>query len=284
MLEPMRQARRDGCRVIMSGYWADQVLSGDAYHMPDMLRDVSVARMPDELPHFVRATGRPSWWLLPYAHVRSLLPARVRHLLRRNPPPQPLAAGSNPPPGGGTLLLPPAARQGHAPALIYQQLTDGLNSARLLMHDTIAEHVGAEWRFPFLDRRLVDFLINLPADMRFRRGWTKYVLRQAMDGILPEKVRRRTTFARFDELTERGLRERERKRVEALLDAPLAVSRGLVDGARLASAWELYWQGSGLQPHRHLIGPLCVEAWLRHRRAMEVAESGKRDKLEVAYQ
>jgi asparagine synthase (glutamine-hydrolysing) len=44
-------------------------------------------------------------------------------------------------------------------------------------------------RFPFLDYRLVEYAFSLPAAQKIRNGWTKWVLRQAMEGILPEEVR-----------------------------------------------------------------------------------------------
>lgn len=50
---------------------------------------------------------------------------------------------------------------------------------------------GVESRVPFLDHPLVEFLGNLPADMKLRGGWTKWILREALIGILPEKVRTR---------------------------------------------------------------------------------------------
>ncbi len=45
-----------------------------------------------------------------------------------------------------------------------------------------------EIRLPFLDHRLVDFLINLPADKKLRNGWSKYILRKSLDE-LPYKIR-----------------------------------------------------------------------------------------------
>jgi len=48
-----------------------------------------------------------------------------------------------------------------------------------------------EARLPFLDHRLVEFVFAIPADQKIRQGWTKYLLRQATKGTLPERVRLR---------------------------------------------------------------------------------------------
>jgi len=46
-----------------------------------------------------------------------------------------------------------------------------------------------ESRAPFLDYRLVDYVLNIPACYKIRNGWDKWLLRLAMDGLLPEKIR-----------------------------------------------------------------------------------------------
>ncbi len=130
--------------------------------------------------------------------------------------------------------------------------------------DTDAAHMGVEWRLPFLDLRLVEFVLGLPTHVRFRRGVTKRLLREAMVGILPEKVRQRTGSAHFTDLIDRGLREEERGRISDLLTDPRIVRDGLVDGERLAAGWRSYWDSPGSREFRPMIGALCVEAWLWH--------------------
>jgi asparagine synthase (glutamine-hydrolysing) len=45
-----------------------------------------------------------------------------------------------------------------------------------------------ESRLPFLDHRLVDFLLGLPVEMKMRNGWPKYVLRKSIHE-LPDSIR-----------------------------------------------------------------------------------------------
>jgi asparagine synthase (glutamine-hydrolysing) len=45
-----------------------------------------------------------------------------------------------------------------------------------------------EVRHPFLDHRLVEFLVSLPPEWKIRNGWTKHVLRQALPE-LPDAIR-----------------------------------------------------------------------------------------------
>ena len=56
---------------------------------------------------------------------------------------------------------------------------------------------SVEGRVPFLDYRLVEFLFSLPSSFKMRSGFSKYVLRDGLKGILPEKIRLRTTKLGF---------------------------------------------------------------------------------------
>lgn len=47
---------------------------------------------------------------------------------------------------------------------------------------------SVEARLPFLDYRIVEFVYRLSSDYKIKNGWTKYILRQSMAGILPDKI------------------------------------------------------------------------------------------------
>jgi asparagine synthase (glutamine-hydrolysing) len=48
-----------------------------------------------------------------------------------------------------------------------------------------------ESRLPFLDYRLVEFAFSLPWDQKINRGTLKFILRNALKGILPDTIRKR---------------------------------------------------------------------------------------------
>lgn len=45
-----------------------------------------------------------------------------------------------------------------------------------------------EVRLPFLSHELVEFMFTLPAKMKIRNGWTKYILREAFKDIVPAEI------------------------------------------------------------------------------------------------
>jgi asparagine synthase (glutamine-hydrolysing) len=49
-----------------------------------------------------------------------------------------------------------------------------------------------ESRVPFLDHRLVELLFQFPDNLKINNGWTKFALRQSMEGVLPKEIQWRT--------------------------------------------------------------------------------------------
>ncbi len=47
---------------------------------------------------------------------------------------------------------------------------------------------GREVRLPFLSHELVEFVFSLPADFKIRKGWSKWIVREAMKNKLPDAI------------------------------------------------------------------------------------------------
>ena len=94
--------------------------------------------------------------------------------------------------------------------------------------DRMSMYSGLEVRVPFCDHHLVDYVWNIPWEMKSRGGIRKQVLRDAAAGILPEDVRNRPKSPypkTHNPLFERLAREKLR----AILRRPDAPIHSLVD-------------------------------------------------------
>jgi asparagine synthase (glutamine-hydrolysing) len=58
----------------------------------------------------------------------------------------------------------------------------------LELMDRVMAHSGVEGRYPFFDRRLVEYCISLPADQKLADGYSRIVARRAMEGIVPPEI------------------------------------------------------------------------------------------------
>jgi len=114
---------------------------------------------------------------------------------------------------------------------------------------------------PYEDRRLVEFVLSIPADQLGRPGADRRIHRRAARGLLPEAIRSRADRTSFFPLLREGLFERETAAVARLLTRPRIVEMGYVDAVWLAThppspnlplaELEVLWLC------------LCLEMWLR---------------------
>ncbi|HEU5373513.1 MAG TPA: asparagine synthase-related protein [Gaiellaceae bacterium] len=56
-------------------------------------------------------------------------------------------------------------------------------------YDRVARALGVRAADPYLDHRVISLCLALPDDQLIRKGWPKYIARQATEGSLPDQVR-----------------------------------------------------------------------------------------------
>ncbi|MCA9380949.1 asparagine synthase (glutamine-hydrolyzing) [Candidatus Dojkabacteria bacterium] len=54
-----------------------------------------------------------------------------------------------------------------------------------------------ESRVPFFDHKVVEYIFNLPIDQKIKFGWNRFIYRNAMQGIIPDKNRLRRSKVGF---------------------------------------------------------------------------------------
>jgi len=82
-------------------------------------------------------------------------------------------------------------------SMIYLELKQRLPELLLMRVDKMAMATSLEGRVPFLDHKLVEFALQIPASLKYHNGMTKYILKKACEGILPHDViyRKKMGFA-----------------------------------------------------------------------------------------
>jgi asparagine synthase (glutamine-hydrolysing) len=81
---------------------------------------------------------------------------------------------------------------------LYRDFHQTLLPAILRNYDRCSMASGIEVRMPLMDWRLVTFAFALEARAKIGEGFTKRILRDAMAGIMPESIRRRTAKIGFN--------------------------------------------------------------------------------------
>ncbi len=96
-------------------------------------------------------------------------------------------------------------------------LSSGLQAHAFEVLDRAAAAAGVEPRYPFWDKRLVEFCLALPGEEKLDDGWPRLVLRRAMEGILPAEVQWRRDKLDFVPHIVRGMLAHHRDLIEEVL-------------------------------------------------------------------
>jgi asparagine synthase (glutamine-hydrolysing) len=73
-------------------------------------------------------------------------------------------------------------------ALLLADQQFDLLSLNLSYTDKMSMAVGVEARVPFLDLELVKFMNSVPINLKYNNGKQKYILKKAMENVLPSKI------------------------------------------------------------------------------------------------
>ena len=279
----LARARQDDCKISITGNNGDQLLGQSSYALPACLRDVHFSDLRQEVPRFQRNAKHPAWQLLAYAYIRPLISQGMRNRLytliqNLQKKKRPIDFLS-PAPQYFNYLSPPRLSSVTS-SYSYANLMVPIAIARLHTVDKVHSYFGMEHRLPFLNRRLVDYVLSLSPELIFHSGQVRAIHREAMRGILPEQNRLRTTKAYFHLLAHRGFMLQERERIIEILSNSILVHYDLVDVDCWRDAWNMYWSSSltgnlsmpdnvgGVRLWK-LIGPLDVELWLRKNKPVQ---------------
>ena len=253
--------RRHSGRVLLSGLGSDHYLAGSRLFLADWLAHGQVRRavrgmlewaMHDRLSFWTTLVKEGIWPFVPRWLRVTCLPLEERPpawiasaFARRMDIVSRLNLGDNTPGRWGHLF----------PAITSAGLQ---NLPRWLPIGPFQDEL--EVRYPFLDRRLVEFCLQLPPEQRLRPGATKWILRAAMQGRLPEAIRTRRGKGHIGARAVWALHH-ERARLEALTRNSILAQLGYVDPARLRTALEAAWRDQ-VPNTVLLLSVLALETWL----------------------
>jgi asparagine synthase (glutamine-hydrolysing) len=187
----MQLARDAGVKVVLDGQGGDEVFAGYMNYAPQHVYGLSsplhVAR---ELTAITRLHG--------FSRARGVARTAFAMRLRPSVPPtidatpdavllaadlRPMADVSH-----NEWRRWPRVFDGWLTNVLYWELTKTRLPALLRYEDRLSMAFSIESRVPFLDHRLVELAFALPDDAKFSNGWSKFALRQALDGLLPSSV------------------------------------------------------------------------------------------------
>jgi len=145
--------------------------------------------------------------------------------------------------------------------LLYADLKTYLHEL-LMRQDQMSMAASIESRVPFLDHILVEFSTALPDRLKLRGWTTKYVLREAMKGLLPESILKRGKMG-FPVPLRRWFRHAFRPLLDEFVTGKRTVARGLFQPNFLQRLVQEHVAGTADHTER-LWALLNFEMWQRH--------------------
>jgi asparagine synthase (glutamine-hydrolysing) len=145
--------------------------------------------------------------------------------------------------------------------LLYADIKTYLQEL-LMKQDQMSMAASIESRVPFLDHKLVEFSTALPDRLKIRGWTTKYVLREAMKGLVPEPILRRSKMG-FPVPLGRWFRQDFRPLLDELVVGERTVARGLFRPEFLERL--VHEHAAGTANHTERLWTLVnFELWQRH--------------------
>jgi len=147
----------------------------------------------------------------------------------------------------------------------WQTVSQALYAYTLEIADKAAAAFSLEGRYPFFDRRVMEFCLALPADQKLGQGWNRWILRRAMSGILPPDIQWRRNKGNLSPNFHRRLLDFERDNLERVILRDPAPLEPYVDAKAMRAAYHEYeknhvrTQGESIQ----LFAAVNLALWLR---------------------
>lgn len=126
--------------------------------------------------------------------------------------------------------------------MLYIDLKLFLPCLNLTYTDKTSMATSLEVRVPYLDQELVDLTMRIPAELKLRRFTRKYILKRALEGVLPKSIIHRKK-AGFSAPLRAWLRRDLAELVAELLSPKKIASRGYFDPAEVQRVIEANNQG-----------------------------------------
>ena len=233
-----QEAQQDGVRVILSGHDGDSIVSYGYERLSEMFDRGQWLAMHREMRAVCERNGFPMRWLWwnycvkykfpdswmrrrrrrqhkPYYHFRIRRGILTREFRERI--------------GLDSYLEEAHLKVARECRTIRAAMARNMVAGTLLSATESNDHLGTlrnvELRYPFLDRRVMEYCLALPLDQRLRNGRVRDIMHRSMAGVLPQSILDRVHKANFTMLFNVNLLRSGRETIERALygtDEPIA--------------------------------------------------------------
>jgi asparagine synthase (glutamine-hydrolysing) len=156
--------------------------------------------------------------------------------------------------------------------LHYRDLTYGVIQNIMEYDYHISSVFSIEMRYPYLDKRLIEFCYSLPAKMKVRNGWDKYIIRTSLEGILPKEIQWRSDKTNYANNFFENLFNLDKEKLGDILSANQEELKKYVDIEEIMEIYEEFKAGELYDKYKKgqfnsmmaLWGVIILALWLKN--------------------
>jgi asparagine synthase (glutamine-hydrolysing) len=148
------------------------------------------------------------------------------------------------------------------PATLYIDAQLALVDDMLHYFDRASMAHSLEVRVPFLDHHLVEYCATIPGDLKVRRMTTKYALKQAARGLIPDRIIDKPKIGFFAASVDRWFSAQTDGVIADYLLAPSPQYAEFIDRSTVERLVTAHANGTDVSHGRLLLSLLMLEIWL----------------------
>ncbi|MBP1945484.1 asparagine synthase (glutamine-hydrolyzing) [Methanobacterium petrolearium] len=206
-----KKMQRKDIRIVLSGSGGDAVISYGTNYLRDLAASFKWKKLINEINGYSNRVDLGFNKLFLWNVIFPLIPKNLKNMLFLSEKKsktfilnKDMARQLNAKKLWEDFYLDPISEADTAKKYHYYLLTTE-NLSPLRMLDKTISAFSIEPRYPFLDKRLIEFCYAIPTEMKFKFGWSRYILRIAMSGILPKEIQWRADKAILSPVLEKNL-------------------------------------------------------------------------------
>lgn len=264
MFDLYRQAKADGTIVLLNGAGADDYLAGSRrevlIYLAELTRRGGGALLRREIEGFLAMWGGSRDDL--EKAIGSILGGGAKALGADGTTPTCIRAVRPEFRRPADFTIQANGDEGLLRNALRYRLAAGKLPRALRFDDHNAMAASCEVRVPFLDHELVELAFSLPERLLVSAGCGKYILRQALNGLVPEEIRIAPKHNIQSPQREWLKQEPFRSLVLRVLDEPVDLVREAVDMVVARAAYQAYLGGDDANSN-FIWQWLSLDAWSR---------------------
>ena len=279
--EMFKSAKQQGVRIFLDGFVGDSTVFHGTEYLLDLARTFQWIDLTKETTAFAQTYNYSPKKLMRYylwdCGIKPKVPELLKQVwykLRHRTPPQAdqlnLSQLVDPDFANSIDLanrisdLKPSRKLLSAREHHYQQITTGSIPFALEVANKAASSFALETRFPFTDRRLVEFCLAVPPKQKLHNGLTRVIVRRALSNHLPEKICWRSDKGNIGYNFVKGLLAFEREKLEKIIVHDFETIARYVDISFLRESYQRYINEGSISNVSPVWLSLTLGLWLRH--------------------